>query len=75
MACRGVCVAFTWPFDTVVVETANSKALTLFENDLRFQAVEKDREREELFEDYLVDLERKVKNTVFGCGSFFIELG
>ncbi|KAG6554153.1 hypothetical protein Mapa_004069 [Marchantia paleacea] len=36
-----------------------SKALTLFEEDPRLQAVEKDREREELFEDYLVDLERK----------------
>jgi pre-mRNA-processing factor 40 len=36
-----------------------SKALALFEDDRRFQAVDKDREREELFEDYLVDLERK----------------
>jgi hypothetical protein len=33
----------------------------LFEDDPRFQAVDKDREREELFEDYLVDLERKVR--------------
>ncbi|KAL2612236.1 hypothetical protein R1flu_023928 [Riccia fluitans] len=37
----------------------SSKALTLFENDPRFQAVDKDGEREELYEDYLVDLERK----------------
>jgi pre-mRNA-processing factor 40 len=37
----------------------SSKALALFEDDPRFQAVDKDREREELFEDYLVDLERK----------------
>ncbi|KAL3696119.1 hypothetical protein R1sor_010195 [Riccia sorocarpa] len=36
-----------------------SKALTLFEGDPRFHAVDKDREREELYEDYLVDLERK----------------
>lgn len=32
----------------------------MFEDDARFLAVEKDREREELFEDYMVDLERKV---------------
>ncbi|KAL2642815.1 hypothetical protein R1flu_010402 [Riccia fluitans] len=41
-----------------------SKPLTLLnrgplENGPRFQAVDKDREREELYEDYLVDLERK----------------
>nr|PNR31101.1 hypothetical protein PHYPA_027417 [Physcomitrium patens] len=36
-----------------------SKALSMFEDDPRFLAVEKDREREELFEDYMIDLERK----------------
>lgn len=38
-----------------------SKALLMFEDDPRFLAVEKDREREELFEDYIVELERKVR--------------
>lgn len=33
----------------------------MFEDDPRFLAVEKDREREELFEDYIVELERKVR--------------
>lgn len=32
----------------------------MFEDDPRFLAVEKDRERELLFEEYMVDLERKV---------------
>jgi len=36
-----------------------SKAIGMFEEDPRFLGVEKDREREELFEDYLVDLDRK----------------
>lgn len=36
-----------------------SKAVSLFAEDPRLLAVEKDREREELFEDYLVELERK----------------
>lgn len=43
----------------------SSKALLMFEDDPRFLAVEKDREREELFEDYMVDLERKV--CAFSC--------
>lgn len=38
----------------------SSKAIGMFEEDPRFLGVEKDREREELFEDYLVDLDRKV---------------
>lgn len=37
----------------------------MFENDPRFLAVEKDREREELFEDYIVELERKVCTSSF----------
>eukprot|EP01018_Ginkgo_biloba_P017493 Gb_14217 [translate_table: standard] len=39
-----------------------SKAVALFDNDQRFHAVERGREREELFEDYLVDLERKERD-------------
>jgi len=42
------------------ITLGSSKALLMFEDDPRFVAVEKDREREELFEDYMVDLERKV---------------
>ncbi|CAN1775919.1 Pre-mRNA-processing protein 40A [Linum perenne] len=36
-----------------------SKALSLFENDERFKAVEKSRDREDLFDNYVVELERK----------------
>jgi len=39
-----------------------SKAVTLFENDARFHAVERGREREELFESYLIELERKERD-------------
>lgn len=38
-----------------------SKAVTMFENDERFKAVERAREREDLFESYMVELERKEK--------------
>lgn len=33
----------------------------MFENDPRFKALEDDREREDMFEDYLLDLEKKEK--------------
>ncbi|XVE70224.1 hypothetical protein DITRI_Ditri10aG0055700 [Diplodiscus trichospermus] len=36
-----------------------SKAQSLFENDERFKAVERARDREDLFENYIVELERK----------------
>ncbi|CAN0905788.1 Pre-mRNA-processing protein 40A [Linum grandiflorum] len=36
-----------------------SKALSLFENDERFKAVEKSRDREDLFDNYVIELERK----------------
>ncbi|OMO70844.1 hypothetical protein COLO4_28464 [Corchorus olitorius] len=36
-----------------------SKAQSLFENDERFKAVERVRDREDLFENYIVELERK----------------
>lgn len=36
-----------------------SKAASLFENDQRFHAIERGREREELFEDYVLNLEHK----------------
>lgn len=38
-----------------------SKAITIFENDERFKAVEKSKDRQELFENYLVELEKKEK--------------
>ncbi|CAL0323726.1 unnamed protein product [Lupinus luteus] len=38
-----------------------SKAISMFENDERFNAVDKQRDREDLFESYMVELERKEK--------------
>ncbi|KAI9118530.1 hypothetical protein K1719_010862 [Acacia pycnantha] len=38
-----------------------SKAVTMFENDERFKAVERARDREDLYESYMVELERKEK--------------
>ncbi|EXC51391.1 Pre-mRNA-processing factor 40-A-like protein [Morus notabilis] len=38
-----------------------SKAVSMFENDERFKAVERARDREDLFESYIVELERKEK--------------
>jgi len=38
----------------------SSKAVTLFENDARFHVVERGRERDELFESYLIELDKKV---------------
>lgn len=38
-----------------------SKAVTMFENDERFKAVERNRDREDLFENYMVELGRKEK--------------
>ncbi|GMH23206.1 hypothetical protein Nepgr_025049 [Nepenthes gracilis] len=38
-----------------------SEAITLFEDDERFKAVERVRDREELFENYLVELQKKEK--------------
>ncbi|XP_031281383.1 pre-mRNA-processing protein 40A [Pistacia vera] len=38
-----------------------SKAVTMFENDERFKAVERVRDREDLFDNYMVELERKEK--------------
>lgn len=37
-----------------------SKAVTLFEDDERFSAVERPREREDLFETYRLELQKKV---------------
>ncbi|KAL5780053.1 hypothetical protein ACOSQ2_010790 [Xanthoceras sorbifolium] len=38
-----------------------SKAVSMFENDERFKAVERVRDREDLFDNYMVELERKEK--------------
>ncbi|KAI5391628.1 Pre-mRNA-processing protein 40A [Lathyrus oleraceus] len=38
-----------------------SKAISMLENDERFNAVERPRDREDLFENYMVELERKEK--------------
>lgn len=42
-----------------------SKAVTVFEDDKRFKAVEREADREDLFRNYLVDLQKKV------CISFY----
>lgn len=41
--------------------TLISKAASMFENDERFKAIERARDREDLFESYMVELERKVR--------------
>ncbi|KAK4801889.1 hypothetical protein SAY86_000092 [Trapa natans] len=38
-----------------------SKAVTIFENDERFKIVDRNRDREDIFEGFIVDLERKEK--------------
>jgi len=38
-----------------------SKAITMFEDDKRFSAVERSKDREDLFENYLVELQKKEK--------------
>lgn len=38
-----------------------SKAMELFQHDPRFLAVDGDKEREELYEDFMVDLVKKVR--------------
>lgn len=39
----------------------------MFENDERFKAVERTRDREDLFESYKVELERTVRNCYVIC--------
>lgn len=43
----------------------NSKAESIFENDERFQAVERDRDRRDLFESFLEELKNKVYICIF----------
>ncbi|KAK4742651.1 hypothetical protein SAY87_000652 [Trapa incisa] len=38
-----------------------SKAVTIFENDERFKAVDRNRDREDIFQSFIVDLDRKEK--------------
>jgi hypothetical protein len=52
-----------------------SKAVSMFENDERFKAVERTRDREDLFESYMVELERKVRNCHFICSCNKCEWG
>lgn len=41
--------------------TTSSKAVTMFEDDKRFKAVDLEVDREDLFRNYLVDLQKKVQ--------------
>ncbi|KAG0477800.1 hypothetical protein HPP92_012519 [Vanilla planifolia] len=43
----------------LTASTKWSKAITLFENDERFSAVERHRDREDLFDNYVVELQKK----------------
>ena len=48
-------------FSTII-----SKAISIFEDDERFIAVERAKDREDLFEDYISELEKKVTSlTIF----------
>lgn len=58
MLCASGCIACC----LTLIVLGCSKALLMFEDDPRFLAVDKDRDREELFEDYTLDLERKVRS-------------
>jgi hypothetical protein len=49
-----------------------SKAMSLFENDQRFKAVDRPRDREDLFDNYIVELERKVTIRLFRGAFVFI---
>lgn len=48
----------------LTASTRWSKAIAIFEDDDRFKAVERSKEREDLFEDYLVELEKKERAKV-----------
>jgi hypothetical protein len=43
-----------------IFEQSFSKAVNMFENDERFKAVERDRDRRDLFDNYLEELKNKV---------------
>lgn len=45
--------------------------MSLFENDERFKAVDRPRDREDLFDNYVVELERKVNIWLFLGGFCF----
>lgn len=48
-------------FSTII-----SKAISMFEDDERFIAVERAKDREDLFEDYILELEKRVTSlTIF----------
>lgn len=45
---------------SILGDCETSKAITLFEDDERFKAVERPADREDLYKIYLVDLHKKV---------------
>uniref|UniRef100_A0A2N9J0Z7 Reverse transcriptase domain-containing protein n=1 Tax=Fagus sylvatica TaxID=28930 RepID=A0A2N9J0Z7_FAGSY len=51
-----------------------SKAVNMFENDERFKAVERDRDRRDLFDNYLEELKNKLKNEAFEMVASFVQL-
>ncbi|KAF3629504.1 hypothetical protein T459_28809 [Capsicum annuum] len=48
-------------FQTLLESTNIGKAIFIFEHDERFKAVERAKDREDLFEDYVEELDKKVK--------------
>lgn len=48
-------------FQVLTSYTTTSKAVTMFEDDKRFKAVDLEVDREDLFRNYLVDLQKKVQ--------------
>jgi hypothetical protein len=55
-----VLMSFSWSKTYFFFCSLCSKAILMFEDDERFKAVERPREREDLFENYLVELHKKV---------------
>lgn len=55
-----------------IFEQSFSKVVSMFENDERFKAVERDRDRKDLFESYLEELKIKVKFCFLYCSHLFL---
>lgn len=48
-----------------------SKAVDMFQDDERFKAVERARDREDLFDNFMVELQKKVK-VIYFCYSYML---
>lgn len=59
--------AFTKPICVI------SKAIDMFQDDDRFKAVERARDREDLFDNFMVELQKKVKFCYFSYSHMHLE--